>query len=401
MAWQPERRLSGSEYPVPQFSWAVPWSLRGFFPGTGKGVQTIGKLAERHQISAIDVRESQHTETVPKDRLIWDEEVPGLARRERAVLARWIVQFRDKDNKQRRVTLGDCRSIPFELERQLALGAIDNAASGLPTNGTLKLADFAELLGLIPRGSNPCKGMRRHQSDFKATYLSETEYGALGRALAAQAKVHPVEVAVLRFLALTGYRKGEAYGLTWSMIGGIRAALPGAKSGPKSIWLGRATRRLLSGLQRRSAFVFGTGDIPITESRMLPVWNAVRKRIRKPKLRIHDLRHSFASVAVGQGHDLIVVGGLLGHVDKDATLGNAHLANAKLAAASERVGKHLGKAMNGDAIQQYLRSKDKLIPFCETRGLDPHAFQKKLVVWRQRNKRRAAQLKPKLCSPRT
>ena len=86
----------------------------------------------------------------------------------------------------------------------------------------------AELLGLRPPGLNPCKGLRRRRSGFAATYLSEDQWAKLGAVLRDAAAAHPSAAGCLRFLALTGCRKGEALGLTWDRVDGARCVLPGA-----------------------------------------------------------------------------------------------------------------------------------------------------------------------------
>lgn len=269
------------------------------------------------------------------------------------------------------------------------------------------LFSHAELRGILPPESNPCKGLRRHSTSFKAAYLSEGDFAVLGRVLRDLETDRPQAVAVLRFLALTGCRKGEAFALKWEMIDGNRAVLPDSKSGPRSIWLGKPVLRLLARRSKVSEFVFGFENGPLTEGHLLSVWTAVKEALGKPQLRVHDLRHSFASVAIAAGHDLIVVGGLLGHRDKGSTAGYVHLANADVARASQRVGTHLGKVMkagaNGGTTRRrkarsggsqcifatYLGSKDRLSDFCAERGLDPKQFQKDLRTFRQTQNGRA------------
>ena len=131
----------------------------------------------------------------------------------------------------------------------------------------------------------------------------------------------------------------------------------------------------------------------------------IRTSIGKPKLRIHDLRHSYASVAVSLGYDLLIVGGLLGHADNGATAGYAHLNSAEIAAAISRVGRHLAgiggietpreraapkpRMKANPLCAAFVRSKDSLSGFCRQRGLDPTAFQKELQVWRDQGRRAA------------
>ena len=220
-------------------------------------------------------------------------------------------------------------------------------ASGARTRALPVLSavfDHAELRGVIPPETNPCKGLRRKRSTFKAIYLGPEAFAELGRVLNTLEAEHPTEVAMIRFMALTGCRKGEALGLTRAMIDRNRAALPDSKTGAKSLWLGRATRRLLKARPRGTDFVFCQSDgTPLTNPDLKPVWEVVRQALGLPKLRLHDLRHSFASVAITMGHDLVIVGGLLGHKDKSSTEGYVHLADKHIAAASSRVGRHLGK----------------------------------------------------------
>ncbi len=100
------------------------------------------------------------------------------------------------------------------------------------------LMHHAELIGLRPPGSNPCVGLRRHKTSFSAQYLDAAGYRKLVIALSEAAGAHPIEVEVIRFLTLTGARRGEVEGLTWFMIDKNRAALPDAKCGPRAIWMG-------------------------------------------------------------------------------------------------------------------------------------------------------------------
>ena len=263
------------------------------------------------------------------------------------------------------------------------------------------LMRHAELTGLRPPGSNPCAGLRRHKTGFNADYLDAAGYRKLAVALNEVAETHPVEVSVIRFLTLTGARRGEVEGLTWSMIDKNRAALPDAKCGPRAIWMGRPVVKLLAGLPRTNDYVFANSDVPALRAKVTALWNRLRIQIGKPKLRLHDLRHSFASVAVNSGLDLQVVGGLLGHSDLGTTAGYAHLDENRVAAASQRVGKRLDAALapvkrrrksNNTIFETYLGSRLRMDAFCEKNNLDPRRFQKELADWRKSHgKRRIGQ----------
>lgn len=205
----------------------------------------------------------------------------------------------------------------------------------------------AETLGLRPVDSNPCAGRRRHRSDFVARYLEGEDFRRLGRALDQAAKFDPVEVACIRFLMLTGARRGEALALEWNMIEDGRAVLPDSKTGAKCLWLATPVRRVLAGLVRveTSPRVFTRTDGRGIISSLDRVWRAVRKRAGLDGLRLHDLRHSYASIAVGSGEGLRTVAGLLGHSQMVTTMGYAHLAEAPVMAAAERVTDHLAGAL--------------------------------------------------------
>ena len=261
------------------------------------------------------------------------------------------------------------------------------------------LMRHAELTGLRSPGSNPCAGLRRHKSGFKAEYLNASGYRKLAIALKDETAAHPVEVAAIRFLILTGCRRGEAEGLMWSMIDKNRAALPDAKSGPRAIWMGRPVIKLLAGLPRTGDYVFADGDIPALRARVTALWNQLRVQIGESKLRLHDLRHSFASVAVNSGLDLQVVGGLLGHSDLGTTAGYAHLDEKRVAAASQRVGVHLDAALspakrrrksNITIYETYLNSRLRMATFCTKTNLDSARFQKGLVEWRRTQSKQRA-----------
>lgn len=206
----------------------------------------------------------------------------------------------------------------------------------------------AEVLGVRPPGSNPSKGLRRKDSSFKASYLTEKGYAALGRALRVVSNQHPVEVSFIRFLALTGCRVSEALTMEWDWVTEDAVRLPDSKTGARSVWMGPAARAVLRSLPRDGRRVFTVGGAPLKIGQVTRLWHDVRMRMKRPKLRLHDLRHSFASMGVNNGEDLGTIGGLLGHADKGTTAGYAHLAVAPVKEAAERVGAMLVKRTKFD-----------------------------------------------------
>jgi len=266
---------------------------------------------------------------------------------------------------------------------------------GAPTSANRNLAVLsslfrhAELVGLRPPGSNPAQGLRQRQSGFKATYLDGAGWQSLGTALRQIETTKPMHAAFIRFLCLTGCRRGEAQGLTWSMINGSCAILPDSKSGQRSIWLGKPAQRLLSKLSQNAEHVFATPKGPLTRNQIDRFWTTLRKSAGLGQLRLHDLRHSFASLAINNGIELRSIGGLLGHSDINSTEGYAHLDKSAEQDASQRVVRKLENLMakptmkNRNRFERFIRSNQPMAVFCEQWGFDKTKFHRELLAWRK------------------
>lgn len=143
-----------------------------------------------------------------------------------------------------------------------------------------------------------------------------------------------------------------------------RFVLPDSKTGPKTIWLPRSARALLKRLRRRttSPYVFGVSDRAQAVRELDAAWRQIRTECGLQKMRLHDLRHGFASVAVTQGIELRVIAGLLGHADFTTTLGYAHLAQSHLTAAADRVSRHLASAIGSSDAERYANTAPRPAP---------------------------------------
>ena len=205
----------------------------------------------------------------------------------------------------------------------------------------------AEALGLRREDSNPCRGLRRRKTGFEAHYLTDDEFAALGRALDHAEADSPVAVAVVRFLLYTGARKSEALRLKWEYVHGDRAVLPDSKTGPRTIWLAPPARTVLAAQPRCTdcpwVFTSPSGE-PAGVDRG---WSRIRAAAGLPTLRMHDLRHAHAAVAVSGGEGLRIVAGLLGHADIGTTFGYAHLAEGSVFDAANRVSRGLAAMLDG------------------------------------------------------
>ena len=206
----------------------------------------------------------------------------------------------------------------------------------------------AEEWGLRERGSNPCLGIAKNPRNNVARFLDTGELARLGRALDAREARWPEAVAAIRLLALTGCRRSEVLDLRWSDIGEGALNLEDSKTGPRAVLLGEAARAhiaALPGPRDPDAFLFpglaeGRGAYGLVEC-----WRTLCAEAKLGRPRLHDLRHTAASQAVMAGENLPQVGRLLGHRRHRTTAIYAHLADAHLVEAAEKVGSLIAAAM--------------------------------------------------------
>ena len=197
----------------------------------------------------------------------------------------------------------------------------------------------AEVYGYRPEGTNPCAGIKRYRRQGRERFLSKVEIRRLGEALACQEADHPQATAIIRLLLLTGCRKGEIITLKWRFYREGRLFLPDSKTGPRTVWLSSPARAILDSLPRKTTWVFPS---PRTESFLSAaavalVWYRVRAEADLCDVRLHDLRHSYASMALVQGETVLTIGRLLGHNDPATTLKYTHLSDAMVREATDVV----------------------------------------------------------------
>ena len=198
----------------------------------------------------------------------------------------------------------------------------------------------AEAMGLRPEGSNPCRGIRRYRRRGRERFLSDDELRRLSGTLSAYAERCPQQVAVIRLLLLTGCRKGEILTLRWSDYREGHLFLRDSKTGPRTVWLSTPARRILDALEKTSRWVFTgpRGDRPRQGVWLQRFWHRVRAEAGLRDARVHDLRHTHASIALRQGETVLAIGRLLGHRSPETTLKYTHLADAMVRDAAETVG---------------------------------------------------------------
>ncbi len=198
----------------------------------------------------------------------------------------------------------------------------------------------AEFYGHRPDGSNPCIGLRRYREHGRERFLTDAEIRRLGTALAAQTPISPLAVAVVHLLLLTGCRQGEIRTLQWPDYRAGHLFLRDSKTGPRTVWLSSPARSVLDTLSPSDTWIFPapTGSGPMPPETLYRCWRIVRAGADLPTLRLHDLRHSYASFALRRGETVLTIGRLLGHRDPATTLRYTHIADPMVRSAVETVG---------------------------------------------------------------
>ena len=202
----------------------------------------------------------------------------------------------------------------------------------------------AERMGYRPEDSNPCRGIRRYRRKGRERFLSDDEIRSLSTVLSTRAERYPSQVAAVRLLLLTGCRKSEILTLRWSDYREGHLFLRDSKTGPRTVWLSRPARTILDRLPRSGRWVFPAPRAggPRNEVWLYRFWQDARAEAGIEDVRLHDLRHTHASIALRTGATVLGIGRLLGHADPQTTLKYTHPADTMIDAAAETVGAVLG-----------------------------------------------------------
>jgi integrase len=215
-----------------------------------------------------------------------------------------------------------------------------------------KMMNLAEAWGLRLDGSNPCRHVKKYREHRRERYLTREELQRLGTALAdseRSKRESPFAVAAIGLLILTGARLTEILTLRWEYVdlanGVLR--LPDSKTGAKEIYLNDAAAKLLRGMPRMAGnpHVIAGRETGARLINLQKPWRRIRAKANLDDVRIHDLRHSFASVAAGVGMSLPLIGKLLGHSQPVTTARYAHLAADPIRAAANLIGTEISAAM--------------------------------------------------------
>lgn len=153
----------------------------------------------------------------------------------------------------------------------------------------------------------------------------------------------------ITLLLLTGCRLGEVLGLQWQDVKGNRLTVRESKAGPRTVWLGSEARALIATLPRRKdvPWLFWNAALKKPIRNIHHQWYGFLDRAALRSVRLHDLRHTFASHAAMHKETLPMIGRLLGHAKTASTARYAHLDDEHVLDAAEQI---------GSAIERLLRS---------------------------------------------
>ena len=240
-----------------------------------------------------------------------------------------------------------------------------------------KAFTWAGRRGLVPEAHNPASRIERYREAQRERFLNTSELARLGETLRQgetiglpwtidetkpNSKHAPKEsnrrrildphvTAAIRLLILTGARLREILHAKWEHVDFERGVilLPDSKTGKKTIYLSAAALEILAGLPRLAGnpYVFPGGVEGKPRVDLKKPWAAIAEAAKLEGVRIHDLRHSFASFGAGASMGLPIIGKLLGHSQPATTARYAHLDADPMRRAVETIGATIGAALNG------------------------------------------------------
>lgn len=209
-----------------------------------------------------------------------------------------------------------------------------------------KAFELSELWGYRPKNSNPCRGIRKYPERKKERFLNSIELKKLESILEAEEVLQsksPYVLGAIKMLMYTGCRMSEILTLKWEAVHLSESYinLKDSKTGERVVPLNEPAKEVLEKLKKHdeNPYVFCSGKHK--DGHLVNIekaWQKIRKKADLSDVRIHDLRHSFASFAIKQGLDLYQIAKLLGHKNIRTTTRYAHLAKEDLIKASNIVG---------------------------------------------------------------
>ena len=212
-----------------------------------------------------------------------------------------------------------------------------------------KMFAQAESWGMVPPSLRPTRHVRQYRGTSRERFLTPDEYRHLGAALTrleTEGSMMPSAVAAIRLLMLTGCRSDEILTLKWDDVDRTARVLRlrDSKTGPRMVPLTGPVLKVLDGIEREDgvSWVLRGGKAGTRLACLSWHWRRIKQETGLHDVRVHDLRHSYASRALALGEGLPVIGRLLGHVRVSTTAKYAHLVRDAEKTAAARTGDSIG-----------------------------------------------------------
>jgi integrase len=276
---------------------------------------------------------------------------------------------------------------------RLQVGKLHSSLSETPFQANRVLAvlgsmyAFAGRAGIVTEGSNPARGIDKFKESRRERFLTGEELERLGSAIREAetigipwtadesrlnakhvpkamrfTRIAPSAAAALRLLLFSGCRLREILHLRWEHVDFERGCLflPDSKSGRKTVILNAPALAVLNALERVGPYVVPADNPAQPRHDLKRPWHAVTKHAGLLGVRLHDLRHTYASFGAGGGLGLPIIGRLLGHAQVATTARYAHLDNDPLRRASEAIAGRIAAALEGKKLASITSLAERL-----------------------------------------
>ncbi len=255
---------------------------------------TVAELANRYLSDHVDVKNKPST-AVGFRRLVEKEIKPAIGKLQAEKVTRADIAKLHHD----------MRDTPRQANQTLAVLS--------------KMFSLAEVWGLRPDETNPCKKIERYRENKRERFLATAEVERLGKVLAAledAREVHDTVIAGIRLLLLTGCRLGEVLALRWEDVGDGAVTIRDAKAGARIHPIGALAQAFLAELPSSSDWVLpapSDSKKPLSNSTITHAWDVIRGKAELADARLHDLRHTVGTYAGQTGANAFLVRDKLGH----------------------------------------------------------------------------------------
>ena len=245
---------------------------------------------------------------------------------------------------------------------------LQHALSDRPAMANLVIATLSRMIeqgiawGVAGETTNPCRSAPKYRTRRRERFLTDAEFRRLGSTLdelEATGRLSPHAAAALRLLMLTGCRRNEILTLRWEdvRLEAQELHLADSKTGPRTVSLSPEAAQVLASIERvpGNPWVIPGAKPGARLSSLFEPWRKVRARAGLDDVRLHDLRHSFASRALALGESLPVIAKLLGHARIQTTARYTHLTRDAVKDAATRVAKGIAQDICPAMPSQRLR----------------------------------------------